>query len=115
MAKRKALSNDERPTKEQTAKFDRELSKKKQDGALNPLKVKMINRLLRQIKEILGSDPSIEFLDLLDEETLPQNSDAVLILGQFDAAMKQFKEKHHGWDGSEHTWFTKDDGKSRLM
>ena len=76
----------------------REFSKKKQDGILNPLKVKLINRLLNDIKSVLSSDASTDYLDTLDEDTLPQNSDAVLILGQYKAAMQQFSEKYYGWD-----------------
>lgn len=73
------------------------------------LKVGMINKILSQIKaDVLNDDPSLEFLDLLDDETLPTNSDAVLIIAQYDAAMKQFRAKHYGWDGSDHRWFTKE-------
>ena len=120
---RRKTKNPNLPTEAQAAKFDmlspmmdslhqemREFSKKKQDGIVNPLKVKMINRLLRDIKELLASDPSVTYLELLDEETLPQNSDAVLILGQFRAAMDQFKSRHHGYDKEEHKhrWFTQE-------
>lgn len=97
----------DRPTKEDVAKFKmlapmlhslltetRELSKKKPDGTLNQLKVTTINRILKDLKTLLGKDSSIMYLDLLDSETLPQNSDAVIILGQFEAAMTQFQEKH---------------------
>lgn len=113
-----------RPTTVQTSKFDllqpmlytaleemREFSKKKQDGVLNPLKVKVINRLLIDIKEILISDPSSEYLDLLDEDTLPQNSDAVLVLGQFHAAMKQFRTKHIKKEYGETFWLTEENSK----
>lgn len=87
----------------------KELSKKKQDEPLNKLKVGMINKILSQIKaDVLSDDPSREFLDLLDDETLPTNSDAVLIIAQYDAAMKQFHAKHFGWDGNNHRWFTKE-------
>ena len=86
----------------------REFSKKKQDGVLNPLKVKLINRLLTDIKNFLSSEQSIAYLDILDEETLPQNSDAVLILGQYRAAMDQFRSKYYCWDGYEHRWFTQE-------
>jgi hypothetical protein len=71
-----------------------ELSKKKQDGIVNDLKVRHINRLLAPIKELLVDDESANYLELLDEETLPQNSDAVFILGQFLAAMDQYKSRH---------------------
>ena len=75
----------------------KELSKKKQDGALNDVKVKMANRVLSKVKALLADDPTNEFLDLLDEEKLPSNSDAVLIIAQFRAAMHQYKDKHFGY------------------
>ena len=72
----------------------REFSKKKQDGVLNPLKVKLINRLLNEIKDLLSSENTTEYLDVMDDDTLPQNSDAVLVLGQYQAALKQFHKKY---------------------
>ncbi|PZX52525.1 hypothetical protein [Algoriphagus chordae] len=89
----------------------KELSKKKPDEALNKLKIKMINRVLDQLKEILKNQPTIEFLDLLDEDGLPTNSDAVLILGQFRAAMDQFKKSYNGRTTqyeSSRRWFTQE-------
>jgi hypothetical protein len=86
-----------------------ELSKKKQEGVLNSLKVRHVNRLLAAVKDCLGQDPSIAFLELLDEETLPENSDAVLILGQWLAAMEQFKSRHYYRDSLHTTrWITKE-------
>jgi hypothetical protein len=81
----------------------RELSKKKQDGILSKLKVDSINRLLGDVKTALGSDPSVRYLDLLEEDDLPQNSDAVLVLTQWEASVKQFREKHQGYD-EYHNW-----------
>jgi len=72
----------------------KELSKKKQDGILNKFKVGLINKLLIQIKEVLKDEPSFEYLDILSDEDLPSNSDAVLILSQFVSAMEQFEEKY---------------------
>lgn len=109
------------PTKTQVAEFEmlwpilksllaetKELSKKKADNALNKLKVGMINKVLVQIKGILSDDPSLQFLELLDNETLPSNSDAAFIMAQYDAAMQQFKDKHHRYDNSTYQdrWFT---------
>jgi hypothetical protein len=87
----------------------KELSKKKQADVLNKLKVKMINRILEQIKGLLANEPTVQFIDLLDDETLPSNSDAVLILAQFRSAMAQFKTKYYGYDQKEstHKWFVK--------
>jgi hypothetical protein len=97
------------PTNEQVEKFHlhksmlaslakelRELSKKKQEGVLNLTKVKMINRVIKPLKEsILSGVPSKEFLDLLDEDALPNNSDAVLIISQYEAALKEFQEEFY--------------------
>jgi len=106
------------PTKTQAEQFDmlfpmlkavaeeiRELSKKKQDGVLNQIKVKAINRILAKVKAILNDDPTVEFLDLLDEIELPTNSDAVLMIAQFEAAMKQFKAKYYS--NFDERWVTK--------
>lgn len=72
----------------------KEFSKKKPDEPLNTFKVKNINRVLTQLKDLLVNEPTIGFLDLLDDETLPTNSDAILIIGQFEASMKRFKNKY---------------------
>ncbi len=40
------------------------------------------------------------YLDLLDEDDLPQNSDVALILGQAEAAMEAFKNKYYAWNGN---------------
>ncbi len=86
----------------------KELSKRKQDDVLNKLKVKMINRILEQIKEIVAEESTAQFIDLLDDETLPSNSDAVLILAQFQAAMKQFEDKYYHYkSGFGNIWTTK--------
>lgn len=84
----------------------REFSKKKPDEALNPVKIKVVNRLLVRCQEVLASETSLSFLDLLDEDEVPQNSDVVLTLSQYEAAMQQFHSTYYGWDGSKHRWFT---------
>ena len=79
----------------------KEFSKKKQDEPLNLKKVKMINRLLEKAKEVLKNEPTVEFLDMLDEDDLPSNSDAVLTMSQFISAMNKFRSDHYhlnGWD-----------------
>jgi len=83
----------------------RELSKKKQDGILSVLKVRSINRILGDVQSTLKDDPSLRYLDLLEEDDLPQNSDAVLILTQWEAAVKQHKDKHQKFDSiSAQAW-----------
>ena len=79
-----------------------ELSKKKQDGIVNSLKIRNINRLLTELRKLLAKDPSLEFVELLDEDTLPQNSDVVLLLSQWQAALQQYKQSHSVWDPVDH-------------
>ena len=99
------------PMLEKIAFEVRELSKKKQDGVLNELKVKMINRVLTQIKDLLKNEPSVQFLDLLDTDILPTNSDSILIISQYGAALSAFHEKYYGYDKSifSHRWFTEEE------
>lgn len=82
----------------------KELSKKKQDGALNEMKVKLSNRVLEKVRTLLANYPTIEFLDLLDDTKLPTNSDAVLIIAQFKAAMDQYKIKNSFWKNHTYVW-----------
>ena len=73
----------------------KQLSKSKQETELNKFKVKKVNETLIKIKELLSEQPTIEFLELLDDETLPRYSDSVLILAQYRTALNQFLEKYH--------------------
>lgn len=73
----------------------KEFSKKKQDELLNEKKVKMINRLLEKAKEVLKEEPTVDFLDLLDENELPSNSDAVLTMSQYISALDKFFHDHY--------------------
>lgn len=82
----------------------KEFSKKKQDEELNIKKVKMINRLLEKAKEILKDEPTVEYLELLDEDELPSNSDAVLIMSQFISAMNKFHEDHYHYENNMLSW-----------
>lgn len=88
----------------------KEFSKKKPDEHLNTFKLKMINKLLKQVKELLSSQPTVEFLESVDEQTLPTNSDAVLVIGQFRSAMSQFRDKFYVYDDDldEGRWVTQE-------
>ncbi|MBT1699465.1 hypothetical protein KK083_21385 [Fulvivirgaceae bacterium PWU4] len=72
----------------------KDFSKKKPDEPLNKFKVKNINRVLLQVKDMLKSQPTSQFLDLLNDESLPTNSDAILVIGQFNAAMESFRARY---------------------
>lgn len=83
----------------------KEFSKKKPDEPLNKFKVKNVNRVLEQVKDILMNEPTITFLDILDDELLPTNSDAILVIGQFKASMERFQKKCSAGFGK---WKTKE-------
>lgn len=82
----------------------KEFSKKKQDEELNVKKVKMINKLLEKAKVILKDEPTVDFLELLDENELPTNSDAVLIMSQFISAMDKFHDDHYHYENNMLSW-----------
>lgn len=90
----------------------KELSKKKPEGALSKSKIQVVNRLLETCREILKSEATLQFLDLLDEDSMPQNSDVVLMLSQYDVAMTQFKTTYYKKFGrgvnAEWSWVTSD-------
>ncbi|SUB94663.1 Uncharacterised protein [uncultured Prevotella sp.] len=89
------------------------MSGKKQSEQLNLNKVKIINKLLDKVLILLKDEPTIEFLQKLDEDDLPTNSDAVLILSQSLSAMDQFHSKYFHSDEWEAfrtgKWQTEDD------
>jgi hypothetical protein len=89
----------------------RELSKKKPDAVMSKGKVKIINRVLKDLKEILDAEPEGKFLDMLDDSELPQTSDAVLVMVQFETVLRSFKSKYCqsykvGPYDSESSWVT---------
>ncbi len=73
----------------------KELSKKKPDGAVNKNKIKIVNRLLVKCKDLLQDENVIDYLDIIDEDDVPQNSDIVLMLSQYNAAMEQYLAKYY--------------------
>jgi hypothetical protein len=92
------------PLLEAMYKEFQELSKKKQDGQVGKTKVKMVNRLLKAIHVLLESEPNRGYLDELNEDDLPQNSDVVLILSQTSAAMEAFHDQYYVGFGPQKGW-----------
>jgi len=79
----------------------RELSRKNQNAALSKSRIDIINRLLADVKSLLANEPTAEYLPTIDDATVPQNADALIILGQFTAAMDQYKNKYTYFDVDE--------------
>jgi hypothetical protein len=83
----------------------KELSKKKPDAAVSKSKITIVNRLLEKLRLVLADEDAIDFLDLLDEDDVPQASDVTLMLSQYVASMDAFYAKYYGWDGTNDVWF----------
>lgn len=83
------------------------LSSKKPDAAVSKSKIKITNRLLEKVREVLEDSSAIDFLDLLDEDDIPQASDVILILSQYVASMEIFHKEHYGLYNSEYQWVIK--------
>ena len=47
------------------------LSKKKSDGQLNKMKIKIVNRVIEPLNELLKNESSHKFLDILNENDMP--------------------------------------------
>lgn len=83
-----------------------ELSKKKPEGKVTVTKIKMVNRLLLPIHDILAEEENLAYLDLIDEDEIPENSDVIIILSQTVAAMEAYQQRYTYWTGSDHVWHT---------
>ena len=86
------------------------LSKKNPNVQLNLMKVKMVNRVLEPLNEILKHEPSHKFLDILSEDDMPTNSDVVLIISQYETAISEFRGKYYIEDKYRYThrWMTQE-------
>jgi len=74
------------------------LSRKKAEGQLNPMKIKIANRVLEPLKELFKHEEVHKFLDTLNEDEMPTNSDVVLILSQYETAIDEFKNNYYVTD-----------------
>lgn len=70
------------------------LTKKQPNGQLNKMKITIVNRVLEPLKGLLKNEPSHKFLDVLNEVDMPTNSDVVLIISQYEKALRDFRSKY---------------------
>lgn len=84
----------------------RTLSAKKPEATLSVGKVKLINRVLNDLLIFLKDLPEGKYLDALDDEALPQASDAVLTMVQFETALEAFPERYKAKVNDEIEWIT---------
>ena len=86
----------------------KDFSKKSPDAALNERKVKSLNRILKDIKNILQNEPTASYMDILDEEMLPSNSDVVLTMSQYRSALENYRKKYRRYHNYDILWHTTD-------
>ena len=73
----------------------KELSKKKPDATMSASKVKIVNRVLQNLLMVLKGEPDAKYLEALDDDDLPQVSDAVLVMVQFESALDSFNDRYY--------------------
>lgn len=73
----------------------RELTKKTPKETLSPMKIKMLNRILEKIRDFFSKEPAIDFLDIIDEDSLPSTSDTLLLMSQYAGAIENYYKKHY--------------------
>lgn len=92
----------------------RELSKKEPDATLSGSKVKLINTVLSDLLSFLITEPEGKYLQTLEDADLPQVSDALMMMVQFDAALDAFKVRYHkfvrgsNYYEGKHYWITEE-------
>ncbi len=84
-----------------------ELSKKKANDGINKFKLKLINALLDHLNTILESHKPFQDFDKFDENDLPTNSDVVIMLSQYTAAMFLVRSENTAWSGQKWVWLVK--------
>jgi hypothetical protein len=89
----------------------RELSKKKPEATMSSSKVKIINRILNDLLVFLKDEPEGKYLEILDDESLPQMSDAVLAMVQFESALNSFRGRYLRHINFESYWITHENKK----
>lgn len=99
---------DTKPIFDGLLKEVRELSKKKPEATISPGKVKMINRVLDDLLTFLKDQPAGKYLDLLESDALPQMSDALLTMVQFDSALDSFRSRFFKHIHGESFWITQE-------
>ena len=93
----------------------KDFAKKSANETLNEFKIKSLNRVLTPLKVLMKDQPTALFLDVLDESSLPTNSDVVIILSQYLTAMQNYEDRYYKLDNFKHKkrWNTKEDQKKK--
>lgn len=81
-----------------------ELSKKRPNDGLNKFKLNLVNVLLESLNEFLAAQRPFQDFETFDENDLPTNSDVVVMLSQYAAAVFQFRLENTEERGIKWYW-----------
>lgn len=81
-----------------------ELSKKRANDGLNKFKLKLVNVLLEGVNEFLGAQRPFKEFETFDENDIPTNSDVVVMLSQYAAAVFQYRVENTELRGIKWYW-----------
>lgn len=92
----------------------RELSRKKPDATLSKNKVTLLNNVLKDLLSFLSEEAEGKYLSELVDKELPQASDALLMMVQFEASLSAFKKRYYKYieysnhGGGKSYWITEE-------
>lgn len=88
-----------------------ELAKKKPDGAINKFKLGIINGLIKEADEILGTKyKPLPNFDGFNADDVPTNSDVVMVCGQYLSCLEILRSDNI--ENNMGRWVWRIDGKS---
>jgi len=85
-----------------------ELSKKRANDGLNKFKLRLVNVLLDRMNKILGAQKPFKEFETFDENDIPTNSDVVVMLSQYAAAIFQLRLENTELRGIKWYWRLRD-------
>jgi hypothetical protein len=80
------------------------LSSKKPDGPVNKFKLTFLNATLESINRIVGDYRPFPDFEQFDVDSLPSNSDVVVILSQYAGAILRFRTENTTEDSYKWFW-----------
>ncbi|SRR5579871_1487352 len=91
-----------------------ELSSKKPNDPLNKFKLKFINGMLEGLNKLLGNARPFRDFKVFDVDDLPSNSDVILMLSQYTAAVFQFRKENTRRNDLDGKWHWKINGRKSV-
>ena len=83
------------------------LSAKKPNETVNEFKLKVINKVLAQINELVGEFKPEDDFEAFDLDVLPTNSDVLMMLNLYMNGMSRFKDANSVENSKMDDWDTK--------